>query len=169
MRQTGSPRPPQHRLPLRALLGGLAHAQARTWKDSVTLFEHMLPLLGEHPFRAGIFASLGSAYLEEGRYAEAVAPLRQAALFLPGDVSTSGNLGFALWKSGRAAEAAPLLEDAVRFAPARLELRCQLAAALLDAGRPEDARREALTVLRYSPGAPCARQVLAFLGDPRGP
>lgn len=154
---------------LLALLGGLAHAQARTWRDSVTLFEHMLPLLGEHPFRVGIFASLGSAYLEAGRYAEAVAPLRQAALFLPDDVSTSGNLGFALWKSGRASEAVPHIEATVHLAPGRLDLRCQLAAVLVDAGRPDDARREALTVLRYAPSATCARQVLAFLAGPRGP
>jgi hypothetical protein len=150
---------------LLALLGGLAHAQARTWKDSVTLFEHMLPLLGEHPFRVGIFASLGSAYLEQGRYAEAVAPLRQAALFLPDEVAVRGNLGYALWMSGRPAEAIALLEASVRLAPARLDVRCQLAAALADAGRPEDARREALTVLRYSPGAPCALQVMHALDD----
>jgi tetratricopeptide (TPR) repeat protein len=148
---------------LLALLGGLAHAQARTWRDSVTLFEHMLPLLGEHPFRVGIFASLGSAYLEQGRYAEAVAPLRQAALFLPDEVATSSNLGYALWLSGRPAEAVPPLEAAVRFAPARLDVRCQLASVLVDAGRPEDARREALLVLRFAPGTPCAQQVLDAL------
>jgi tetratricopeptide (TPR) repeat protein len=154
---------------LLALLGGLAHVQAHTWRDSVTLFGHMLPLVGDHPIRVQLLGRLGEAYVEQGRYAAALAPLRQAALLAPEDTTFRSNLAFALWRTGRATEAIPHLELAVRISPSDPEFRCQLAAVLADAGRPEDARREALTVLRHSPGAPCARQVLGFIAGPRGP
>ncbi|MCK7512114.1 MAG: hypothetical protein MZV70_54125 [Desulfobacterales bacterium] len=49
------PRPPPPRAP--RWPGPRGPAPGRL----ATLFEHMLPLLGEHPFRASIFASLGSA------------------------------------------------------------------------------------------------------------
>jgi protein O-mannosyl-transferase len=142
---------------LLALLGGLAHAQAGTWSDSVTLFRHMLPLLGDHPFRGHVFKLLGFAHDEQGHRAAALAAYQQAVLLDPADPRLRAYLGGALAASGRAAEASLHLEVAVQLDPDDVVLRCMLADALRATGRLDDARAQAQAALRLNPRAPCAQ------------
>ena len=163
-------------------LGGLAHAQTRTWRSSVALFEHMLPLLGDHPFRtqilaklayvqfeagsvaaaAGTLKQLASIELAAGTVAAAVDALQQAVALAPTAPKLRSDLAYALSQSGRPGEALAHLEVAVQLDPRSVDLRCKLGAALLDVGRPADAARQAGAALEIAPEASCARQILSW-------
>jgi protein O-mannosyl-transferase len=145
---------------LLALLGGLAHAQTRVWSSSVALFEHMLPLIGDHPYRQNIVTFLGAAYLEAGRPGSAAATLEQAAAVAPSDPSIRIALGDALTAMGRAREAAQHYGVAVQFDQISADLRCRYAYSLVAAGRPEEARAQAQVALRINPRAACAQAIL---------
>lgn len=166
---------------LLVVLGGLAHAQTRTWRSSVALFEHMLPLLGDHPFRNQILSKLAYTQLEEGNdaaaartlqqlgyshlaagAADAVGTLRQAVTLAPMAPQLRSDLAYSLSLSGRPGEALAQLEVAVQLDPRSVDLRCKLGAALLDVGRPADAARQAGAALEIAPEAPCARKILSW-------
>jgi tetratricopeptide (TPR) repeat protein len=167
---------------LLVMLGGLAHAQTRTWKNSVTLFEHMLPLLGDHPFRlqilgklayvqseagnaaaaGGTLKRLASIELEAGSAAAAADALQQAVRLAPTVPQLRSDLAYVLSLSGRAGEALAHLEVAVQLDPRSVDLRCKLGAALLDMGRPAEAARQAAAALDIAPEAACARQILSW-------
>ncbi|MCM2333043.1 MAG: tetratricopeptide repeat protein [Anaeromyxobacteraceae bacterium] len=144
-----------------ALLGGLTVQQTRAWRDSVALFEHMLPLLGDHPFRINIFIFLGAHQQNRGHHREAVAALSQAVTLAPLDGGLRSGLADSLIALGRNAEAVPHLEVALRFRPGDEALGCSLAASLFAAGRPEESRTQATIVQASHPDSTCARNILA--------
>lgn len=121
------------------MLGGRAHAQARVWHDGVTLFAHMLPLLGEHPYRANVFLLLALAQRERGDLAAEAAALRQAEAIAPESAEVRALLGLLAARTGRFEEAALELGRAVALDPAHPDLRCRLAMVLLQLGRRGEA------------------------------
>lgn len=151
---------------LLALLGGLSHVQARVWSDSVSLFEHMLPLIGDHPYRQNIVVFLGFAYQAAGRQGAAAATLAQAAEVTPLDPSIRIALGDALTALGRAPEAVPHYAMAVQFDQISPEIRCRYASSLVAAGRPEEARTQARVALGINPRAACAQAILSRFRGP---
>jgi len=144
-----------------ALLGGLTVQQTRVWRDSVALFEHMLPLLGDHPYRINIFVFLGIHQQNRGNHREAVAALSQAVTLEPLDGSLRSGLAISLLALGRRAEAVPHLEVALRFRPGDEALGCNLASSLMATGRPEEARTQALLVQARHPDSACAQDLLS--------
>jgi len=154
---------------LLAVLGGMAHAQARAWTDSVTLFRHMLALLGEHPYRANVFAMLALAHGDRGEAAAAEAAWRQAALVSPDAPELQARLGHLVADAGRHAEAVEALGRAVALEPDNVEYRCLLAASLVELGRRGEAFDEVRAAFRLDPDARCLPWLLARLqgGPPR--
>lgn len=149
---------------LLAGLGALAHAQAETWHDSVSLFEHMLPLLGDHPFRGNVFATLGAARIDRNEPAAAIPPLEQAVTLRPNDAQARNLIGYALFATGRTEEAERHLRAGAAMAPRLADLRCRLAALLVETGRTEAAVEELRSAFRATPGAPCVTSLLSELG-----
>jgi len=141
---------------LLALLGGLAHAQARVWRDSVSLFGHMLPLLGDDPFRGHVLKLLAFSEDEAGHWPAALAAYQQALLYDPVDPTLRAYLARALAMMGRAAEAVPHLEVAIGFAPNDAALRCALAESLRAAGRGDEATAAARVAATLDPRSTCA-------------
>ncbi len=145
---------------LLATLGSLSVAQARIWRDSVTLFQHMLPLLGEHPYRANIFAMLALAHRDRQEAQAAVAAARQAVLVEPESGELRAFFADLLMHAGRTEEAAAELGEAVRLDPTNAELRCQRASALLGLGQRMQAFAEVRAAFQLSPGARCVPWLL---------
>ena len=69
-----------------ALCAWLTVRQIGIWKDSPTLFTHMIRELGDDPYRADIYWRLGVARLNQGQRAEAINSFRQVLEIDPHEV-----------------------------------------------------------------------------------
>lgn len=87
---------------LTAVWGGLAHWQARAWRDDRSLFAHTLAV---NPRSLTARVNLGMALADEGALAEAESHFRQALRIAPTDVEARFNLVAALYRAGRLDEA----------------------------------------------------------------
>jgi Flp pilus assembly protein TadD len=67
--------------------------------------------------RSAAYNSLGIAFADEGRHAEAIAAFAKAAALAPGDPVARHNLGMAHLKAGQTAEATRVLRDATARFP----------------------------------------------------
>jgi hypothetical protein len=148
---------------LLALLGGLSVAQAGVWRDSVTLFGHMLPLIGPHPYRTNILVFQGFAQRAAGNPAAAVEALAQVAPLRPDDPSLQQVLGESYIEAGRAAEGAPHLAVAVQADQINVDLRCRYMMTLVAAGRIDEARSQLRIAQGLAPAAPCVRRFMLRL------
>ena len=150
-------------------LGVLASIQTRVWKDSETLWRHVLavtennyvahanlghallatdPDEAEREFEAALairpdhFESLidiANIWLERGETEQAIAAYLEAAERFPGAYLAYANFGGALEKAGRRGEAIEAYKNALNRAPADIETRVRLADALLADGNFEHA------------------------------
>ena len=68
---------------LAAFLGCLSFHQARIWRNSETLFEHMITEMGANPYRADIHWRLGWFYATQGKNAKALQQYQTALRILP--------------------------------------------------------------------------------------
>jgi len=100
---------------------------------------------------------VGGELLQEGRYAEAIAPLESALWVEPDYAHTHVNLGFALDRSGRTAEAAEQFQLALRIEPDFPSARYGLGMAWLKAGRPGDAALQFEKLAGTAPEDPAVR------------
>ena len=155
-------RPAVARLAVPALLACFAAAsvaQARFWRDDLTLYGHSLRVternwLVEH--------SLGFALHRLGRREEAVAHYRAAALYGPYP-KVFYNLGTALFELQRYEEAAYALREAVRLQPDYIEAHNTLSFCLVALGRREEALTIYQGVVRLRPDLPDTWYNLALI------
>jgi tetratricopeptide (TPR) repeat protein len=131
-----------------ALLGVAAQAQAKTWKDSITLFRHALAVTDGN-YLAHL--NVGVALLREGKTEEAMEEYRRALAIQPNMMEAQAALGTALHKQGRSAEALPHLERAVRLRPDSAQVRHTLAITLEDLGRHRAAIAQLEKAVELSP------------------
>ena len=157
----------RHRQSATALLGvlivilaGRSWLQARTWRDSETLFEHALVV---NPRSAPALTNLTALRLEEARAEDAEALARRAIATHPNDPAGPLHLGHALALQRRYEEAADVFRAAALRWPNRPEPRAALAAALIDLGRPREALAEYDQALRLAPDRQDIRQLRARL------
>jgi protein O-mannosyl-transferase len=123
--------------PIVLVLAIVARAQASTWSDSVTLWQHAAQVT-----RANYIAyeNLGQAYREKGDLARAEANYRKALALSPAhspgfDAVIHNSLGMVLERQGRGAEALHEFGEAVRLRPDFAEARLNLGNALAASGR----------------------------------
>ena len=150
-----------------AAAGAATIGQLRHWRDSEAVFRHAVDVTDgnfvAHSNLASVLAGLGrSAEAEEhsararalrpslalnhrgselaaqGRFEEAIAPLREAIRLDPALVEARSNLALVLSRLGRTAEARREYEEALRYRPRYADVLYNLA--LLDAG---EGRRDA--------------------------
>src|SRR5437660_1053322 len=143
----------------RAVLGATAVAavagcvalttrQLEVWRDSVSLFAHATAVTRDNYVAEG---NLGAALLDQGRRADAVVHLRQAATINPGYAKVRVSLGKALAESGDPAGALHEYADAVRLDPNNPTAHYNLGLVLAEQGRLDDATAEYREALRLDP------------------
>ena len=156
-------------------------AQARYWKDSVTLFEHAVAVtrdnfvahynLGDALAARGRNAealvhfdrarsirpapsenSIGSVLATQGRLDEAVAHYREAVRLDPRYADAYNNLGVLLARQGNRAEARRQYQEALRHRPRHADALYNLARLEAADGRPDEARALFASALEANPG-----------------
>ncbi|MBD0320834.1 MAG: tetratricopeptide repeat protein [Gemmatimonadetes bacterium] len=133
-------------------LGLLLRAQNKNAEAAAALNRALLENLAFYP----AWVQLGDMALKEGRIAEAVEQLQQAAEIAPEDGYLQYRLGEALLQSGKPAEAVSALRRASRLEPYHAAVDLLLGTALDRAG-DTSAAKEAYT--RYLLRAPAAARV----------
>jgi Flp pilus assembly protein TadD len=150
-----------------AALAWRAHGQAAIWRNTATLYTHMLRELGGHASRAGVYLRLGAHFLNQGQHGEAIAWFDRTLEILPRDFPALSFKGQAQARAGDLDGAEETLRRALmeRSDPRLHELR---AAALLDLGRVSEAVAEIGKALALDPASVPPRVWLAGLLEERG-
>ncbi|TFG97500.1 MAG: tetratricopeptide repeat protein, partial [Myxococcales bacterium] len=148
-----------------AALGFAAHAEARHWRDSVSLFTHGLAAA---PRASTLHLDLGVALEKRGRLGEAVDHYREALATHPGLVAAHFNLGNALRSSGDLEAAAASYRRAALLAPADARAANNLAGTLRLLGHADEASQVYRGLLARRPDDPAAHLGVASLHEARG-
>jgi tetratricopeptide (TPR) repeat protein len=98
-------------------LGADSYRQTLVWNDSVTLFQHVLTTVGDHPYRSDIEMRLGAALLETGDFVDAEKHLRQSVKLDPSRFQTHAHLANLLSIRGEFAGAINEYDTAVSLNP----------------------------------------------------
>ena len=126
----------------------LTENQLRYWHDSKSLFAHAIAVTSDN---ANAYIDYGVALEQEGRFAEALIPYREAARLDPDNAIAHFNIGNLLDKMGKPAEALPELFQAVRLDPKPAHAHNVLGSVLLKQGRDAEAIDEFRQALRIEP------------------
>ena len=129
-------------------LGILTWRQVQVWRDSKTLWTHVLSV---EPRSAVAHISLGSVFASEGNLAQAMAHYQQAVEIWPHAADLHTDLGRALLDHGRPAEAREYLRKATLLRPGSAEARLLLGIAFLAAGNAEEAIEQHRIAARIHP------------------
>jgi tetratricopeptide (TPR) repeat protein len=121
-------------------------AQARYWKDSVTLFEHAVRVT---PDNFVAHYNLANALAAQGRTAEAMAHYDRAKAIRPAPAHNT--LGSLLAAEGRLDEAIVHYREAVRADPRYSDALNNLGVLLARQGNAREARHQYEQALRYRP------------------
>lgn len=148
-----------------AVLAVAAHAQARTWKDSVSLFRHALAVT-EGNYVAHL--NLGFELARRGVRDEAERHYRESLRLQPNLPETHAALGTSLRKWGRPQEALRHLKRAVDLRPRNARYRVSLATVLEDLGRDEEAAVHLRKALEIAPRFADAHHGLADILQEQG-
>lgn len=126
----------------------LAAVRAGRQADAIALAQTMVAHHPRHPFG---WKMLGVVYMQQGRCADALEPMQQAAALAADDVEAQYNLGVALQALGRLQEAAARYRRALRIDPRYADALCNLGVTLRNLGRLEDAEKTLRTAIRIKP------------------
>jgi len=122
--------------------------QIRYWKNSQSLFEHVVSVT-EKNFLA--YNNLGLAYQNQGKTAEAIELFKKSIHIKPRYASAYNNLGVALESIGKADRAADLYATAIQLEPEFKNPYVNLAFVLLHQGKPEEAIKYCREAIRLDP------------------
>lgn len=100
-----------------ALLGLVAHRQTFIWRNSETLFAHLVKTLGDHPSRANFWVRLGGFHGERGEFAAAEKAFRSAIEIVPDAPVPKLHLGQVLAAQGRLDGAAEVFSEILNSRP----------------------------------------------------
>jgi len=126
----------------------LSHAQAGTWKNDKSLFEHALKVDGKNSLAHN---NLGAAAYLEGDEAEALEHFRSALEINPANVKALGNLAIIHSDKGESEKSIRYYRAALRLKPTAYEMHNGLCGELIKAGREEEALDHCREALRISP------------------
>ena len=110
--------------------------QIRTWRDSVTLFEHARAVT---PPNYIAISNLATALRRAGFEDRALAEFREAVALEPRSAEANTSLGAALARQGRLEEATEWLQTAVQLNPDNYDAHYNLAHVFMRTGRMTDA------------------------------
>lgn len=147
----------------------VARGQARSWENTVALWEHALQ---GSPNNYNAHTHLAVALAGQGRIDEALAHLSEAVRLEPDNAEAHNNLGAVLIRSGRIDEAVTQLSEAVHIQPAYADAHNNLGMAFARQDSLDKAIQEFQAALRINPGQASWRYNLAVTlrkkGDTRG-
>jgi len=129
----------------------LTENQLRYWRDSESLFTHALAVTKDNDIA---LVNLGVALDEQGRFDEALAYYRQAALLEAGRYQIHNNIANILDKMGRPADALAEYREAVRLKPDLAFLHNSLGGELATLARSDEALKEFAEAARLDPNYP---------------
>jgi tetratricopeptide (TPR) repeat protein len=135
-------------------------AQARYWRNSVTLWNHTLEVTEGHYIAHN---NLATVLVNQQEMAEAVRHFREAVRLRPDKPELHTSLGRALRESGERAEAARHFREALRLRPDNPKVHNTLALLLLELGEMEEAAQHFQEVLRLKPDNPAAHNNLGII------
>lgn len=148
----------KYRLPQKALwvlagsivaaLGVRTLDQVPVWRDGETLFKHALRVTQDNEVMR---YSLGSAYLEQGRYDEAETELKAALRIEPQHLECITNLGIVLLKTNRSDEADMLFKRALQIEPHHANTLMNRGVLLTAKGEKEQALACFQQAVEYAP------------------
>ncbi|MBN1526291.1 MAG: tetratricopeptide repeat protein [Candidatus Omnitrophica bacterium] len=118
------------------------------WKRNVILSQKMVR---DYPMNAWALVSLGGSLAAEGRYEEAIKPLKKAAFLSKNYANAHDNLGNCYLNLKRYEESIVELKEAVRIDPDLLATRNSLAIAYAELKRYDDAEREFRAAIQRDP------------------
>jgi Flp pilus assembly protein TadD len=114
-------------------------SQVKHWHDSITLFEHTLQVTENNVV---MHDNLGSVFVEQGRFAEAIPHFTKALLIRPNDVKAHINLAVSLVNLGDLQKAIEHYRKALELEPDHAGAHNNLGNALLIQGRVDEAAAE---------------------------
>jgi protein O-mannosyl-transferase len=130
-------------------LTALSWRQCRVWHDTMSLWSHPLAHGGD---RCGdVYAGVGLAFQQAGRFEDALSWYRAALRLEPALPDAQGNLGLILTRQGKDAEALDYLLQAARLKPRSPQIRMNLASCLAKLGRLDEAAEQYAEVTRLAP------------------
>ena len=127
---------------------GLTERQLSFWRDSETLFRHVLAV---KPDIADAHINLGAALEMSAREPEALAEYREAARLADDSVNAHFNIGNLLTKMDQPAEALPEYNRAIALAPGMADLHNGQGQALAALGRFDEANTAFAEAIRLNP------------------
>ncbi len=139
------------------MLTATAWNQTRYWRDSITLYEHSLSVIGGDPL---LHYNLANELREQGRLDDAVRHYQDAIRFDPTYVAAHTNLGPILAQQGRTDEAIAHYATALSLTPDLAEAHNNLGMLLGEQGRIADAIPHFEEAVRLKPELEGARQNL---------
>lgn len=142
------------------VLAVLTWKQAQVWRDSETLWRHVLTVDARSSIAHN---SLGVLLTGRGKLEEAIEHYREALELDPEYAKAHNNLGIALSRSGRSAEARERFYRALKIAPAYAQARINLANVLVREGAWEEAMDHYRQAVRTQPESAMAHEGLARL------
>ena len=149
-----------------AALALAAHTQVSYWRDTITLFTHVLEVTDDN---ATAHNALGLALYKQDRVDASIAHFRDAVATWPNYTAARVNLAAALMRVGKPDDGIAQYREAVRYAPGDPAILMDLGVALMVAGRLDessDVLREALTIAPESAlGHAALGAVLGRRGD----
>lgn len=112
---------------------------------------HARSMTARFPLHGFGWKALGTVLNLSGRNEEALAPLENAARFMPGDAELRNNLGTVLLALGRLDEAMAAYHAALKINPRYAEAHCNLGATLQEAGKLDEAEASYRCALQIRP------------------
>ena len=135
-----------------ALCAGLTVQQIGIWKDSSSLFTHVIRQLGDDPYCADIYWRLGVSELSKGHRAEAIKSFRHGLEIDPHEVVAHYNLGNIDFAAGNYDEARQHYAEVLREDKQNTELHRRYAECCFQTARWDEAREHYLAALKAKPG-----------------
>lgn len=136
------------------VLAGATWARNRVWADPVHLWEDAA---AKSPAKARPHNNLATAYLEDGRFEEALAEFRAALAIEPGHLEAHLGMGKTLAALGRFEEAEGHFETVRQLGPQGPDVYIEQGNAYIRAGRSAEAMQQYRTAVRVSPNHAGAR------------
>jgi protein O-mannosyl-transferase len=149
-------------LALTVLLSSLTRAQVRVWRDSESLFKHMIATLGNDPYRAIIHRKLGAFYAESGHLDQAVEQSRLSLSIRPGSLARL-LLADTLVKQGKLEEAIAQYREETQRNPGNAGAHGKAGYLLARLARSGEAVAELKAALRLQPDSVSDLNLLAWI------
>lgn len=130
-----------------AWLSGLGNAQLAAGRADLAA-DTFVKVTALAPWETDTLFSLGQAYARQGKFADAIRALRDAAGRNPESAAAFNDLGGILLRAGSLIEAESALREAVRIQPEFTSLRMNLADALIKEGKLDEAREQLEEAIR---------------------